>query len=77
MSINSNSIVLTNSSDFIMWKFKILDISAAIQTMQRSQLIFIKNKNTEIFKIFTVYSLNLILLKQRTNVIDFNSLSYF
>lgn len=49
MSIYLNSTVLTNSSDFIMWKFKILDISAAIQTMKRSQLIFIKKNNTEIF----------------------------
>lgn len=65
MSINSNSLVLTNSSDFIMWEFKILDISAAIQTMKRSQLIFIKKNNTEIVQIFTIDSLNMVFLKQR------------
>ena len=74
MSIYLNSTVLTNSSDFIMWKFKILDISAAIQTMERSQLIFIKKNNTEIFQIFTVDSLNIVFLKQRTNVISFISM---
>lgn len=76
MSIHSNSIVLTNSSDFIMWKFKILDISAAIETMKRSQLIFIKKNNTKIFQIFTVDSLNIIFLKQRINVISFISMAY-
>ena len=64
MLIYSNPIVLTNSSDFIMWKFKTLDISAAIQTMKRSQLIFIKKNDAEIFQIFTVDSLNMVFLKQ-------------
>ena len=76
MLIYSNSIVLTNSSDFIMWKFKTLDISAAIQTMKRSQLIFIKKNNAEIFQIFTVDSLNMVFLKQRTNLISFISMAY-
>lgn len=48
-----------------MGEFKILDISAAIQTMKRSQLIFIKKNNTEIVQIFTIDSLNMIFLKQR------------
>lgn len=48
-----------------MWEFKILDISAAIQTMKRSQLIFIKKNNTEIVQIFTIDSLNMVFLKQR------------
>lgn len=51
-----------------MWEFKILDISAAIETMKRSQLIFIKKNNTEIFQIFTTDSLNTVFLKQKTNV---------
>ena len=76
MLIYSNSIVLTNSSDFIMWKFKTLDIGAAIQTVKRSQLIFIKKNNAEIFQIFTVDSLNMVFLKQRTNVISFISMAY-
>lgn len=76
MSTYSNSIVLTNSCDFIMWKFKILDISAAIQTMKRSQLILIKKNNTEIFQIFTTDGLNMVFLKQRTNVISFVSVTY-
>lgn len=76
MSIYSNSTVLTNSRDFIMWNFKILDICATIQTMKRSQLIFIKKNNTEIFQIFTVDSLNVIFLKQRTNVISGVSMAY-
>lgn len=59
-----------------MWKFKILDISAAIQTMKRSQLIFIKKNNTEIFQIFTIDTLNMVFLKQRTNVISFISMAY-
>lgn len=71
-----NFIVLTNSSNFIMWKFKTLNISAAIQTMKRSQLIFIKKNNTEIFQIFTVNSLNTVFLKQRTNAISFTSMAY-
>lgn len=76
MLVYSNSIVLTNSSDFIMWKFKTLDIGAAIQTVKRSQLIFIKKNNAEIFQIFTVDSLNMVFLKQRTNVISFISMAY-
>lgn len=76
MSTYSNSTVLTNSCDFIMWKFKILDISAAIQTMKRSQLILIKKNNTEIFQIFTIDGLNMVFLKQRTNVISFVSVTY-
>ena len=76
MLIYSNSIVLTNSSDFIMWKFKTLDIGAAIQTVKRSQLIFIKKNNAEIFQIFTVDSLNMVFLKQRTNAISFISMAY-
>ena len=76
MLIYSNSIVLTNSSDFIMWKFKTLDIGAAIQTVKRSQVIFIKKNNAEIFQIFTVDSLNMVFLKQRTNVISFISMAY-
>ena len=76
MLIYSNSIVLTNSSDFIMWKFKTLDIGAAIQTVKRSQLIFIKKNNAEIFQIFTVDNLNMVFLKQRTNVISFISMAY-
>ena len=76
MLIYSNPIVLTNSSDFIMWKFKTLDISAAIQTMKRSQLIFIKKNDAEIFQIFTVDSLNMVFLKQWTNVISFISMAY-
>lgn len=76
MSIYSNSIVLTNSSDFIMWKFKILDISAAIQTMKRSQLIFTKKNNTEICQIFTADGLNMVFLKQRKNLICFISMVY-
>ena len=76
MLIYSNPIVLTNSSDFIIWKFKTLDISAAIQTMKRSQLIFIKKNDAEIFQIFTVDSFNMVFLKQRTNVISFISMAY-
>lgn len=75
MSRYSNFVVLTNSSDFIMRKFKLLDVSAAIQTMKRSQLIFIKNNSTEMFQIFTVDSLNTVFLKQRTNAISFISMA--
>lgn len=75
MSRYSNFVVLTNSSDFIMRKFKLLDVSAAIQTMKRSQLIFIKNNSTEMFQIFTADSLNTVFLKQRTNAISFISMA--
>ena len=74
MSRYSNFVVLTNSSDFIMRKFKLLDVSAAIQTMKRSQLIFIKNNSTEMDS-FTADSLNTVFLKQRTNAISFISMA--
>lgn len=68
---------LTDSSDFVMWNFKNLNISASIQTMNRSQQVFIKKNNTEIFQIFTVDALNLVFLKQRKDKhINFISMSY-
>lgn len=57
-----------------MWKFKVLDISASIQAMNRSQQVFIKKNNTEIFQIFTIDSLNVVFLKQRKNKYN-NSIS--
>lgn len=69
-------IALTDSSDFIMWEFKALEISASIKTMNRSQQIIIKKNNREIFQIFTTDSFNVVFLKQRKNkYIHFISMS--
>ena len=56
---------LTDSSDFVMWKFEVLYTRASIQTMNRCQQVIIKNKDTEIFQIFTIDSFNVVFLKQR------------
>jgi hypothetical protein len=50
-----------------MGKFKILNISATIQAMKRSELIIIKKNNTEILQIFTVDGLNMVFLKNKCN----------
>lgn len=68
---------LTDSSDFVMWKFEVLDICASIQTMNRRQQVIIKKKDTEIFQIFTIDSLNVVFLKQRKSKYNnFISISY-
>lgn len=56
---------LTDSSDFVMWKFEVLYTRASIHTMNRRQKVIIKKKDTEIFQIFTIDSLNVVFLKQR------------
>lgn len=56
---------LTDSSDFVMWKFEVLYTRASIQTMNRRQQVIIKKKDTEIFQIFTIDSFNVVFLKQR------------
>lgn len=68
---------LTDSSDFVMWKFEVLDICASIQTMNRRQQVIIKKKDTEIFQIFTIDGLNVVFLKQRKSKYNnFISISY-